>query len=323
MCEFMELPFLIKYQPKIIDDFIIDNDFKIFMKLMLNNDTLNILLNGKSGTGKTCMLKIIINEYYNNYNTDEINGNILYINNLKDQGIQFYRNDVKTFCQTKCSIYGKKKTIVIDDLDSINDQSQQVFRNCIDNYSKNINFIASCCNTQKILENIQSRLLVLKLPDIKYNHLKLTFDKIKDLENITIDSDAENQVIRLCDNSLRLLINYMEKFKLLECNIDENIVNNVCTNISFDIFNNLNNSMIIEKDLKKSLKLVYEIYNKGYSIMDILDNYFFYIKHTDILDDEIKYKIIKIICKYITIINDLHEHEIELALFVNNIIMIE
>ena len=136
MCEFMELPFLIKYQPKEIDDFIIDDDFKNFLKLMLNNDTLNILLNGKSGTGKTCMLKIIINEYYNNYNTDEINGNILYINNLKDQGIQFYRNDVKTFCQTKCSIYGKKKTIVIDDLDSINDQSQQVFRNCIDKLKK-------------------------------------------------------------------------------------------------------------------------------------------------------------------------------------------
>ena len=81
MGEFMEYPFLIKYQPKEIDDFIIDDDFKNFLKLMLNNDTLNILLNGKSGTGKTCMLKIIINEYYNNYSKDEINGNILYINN--------------------------------------------------------------------------------------------------------------------------------------------------------------------------------------------------------------------------------------------------
>tara|TARA_X000001036_G_scaffold249829_1_gene232738 strand:- start:376 stop:1335 length:960 start_codon:yes stop_codon:yes gene_type:complete len=319
----MDLPFLIKYQPKNINEFIIDNDFKAFIKLLLTNDNFNILLNGKSGTGKTCMLKIIINEYYNNYSKNDIEGNVLYINNLKDQGIQFYRNEVKTFCQTKCSIYGKKKTIIIDDLDSINDQSQQVFRNCIDNYSKNINFIASCCNNQKILENIQSRLLVIKLPDIKYDHLKLTFDRIKELENINIDTDAENLIIRLCDNSIRLLINYMEKLKLLDCPIDKHIVNNVCTNISFDTFNNLNNIMIIEKDLKKSLELIYEIYNNGYSIMDILDNYFFYIKTTDKLDDEIKYKIIKIICKYITIINDLHEHEIELALFVNNIIMIE
>ena len=319
----MELPFLIKYQPKNIDEFIVDNDFKNFMKFMLNNNNLNILLNGKNGTGKTCMLKIIIKEYYSNCSKNDIDNNVLYINNLKDQGIHFYRNDVKTFCQTNCSIYGKKKTIVIDDLDSINDQSQQVFRNCIDNYSNNINFIASCCNNQKILENIQSRLLVIKIPDIQYNHLKITFDKIKELENINIDDDAEKLIINLCDNSLRLLINYMEKFKLLDCHINSYIINNVCTNISFDTFDKLTNNMIIEKNLNKSLTTIYEIYNNGYSIMDILDTYFFYIKNTNKLGDEIKYKIIKIICKYITIINDLHEHEIELALFVNNIIMIE
>lgn len=36
---------------------------------------------------------------------------------------------------------------------------------------------------------------------------------------------------------------------------------------------------------------------------------------TDLLDENLKYKIIKLICKYITIFNTIHESEIELALF--------
>ena len=42
------------------------------------------------------------------------------INNLKDQGIQYYRNEVKIFSQTRSNIPFKKKIIVLDDIDLIN-----------------------------------------------------------------------------------------------------------------------------------------------------------------------------------------------------------
>ena len=53
--------------------------------------------------------------------------------------------------------------------------------------------------------------------------------------------------------------------------------------------------------------------------MDILDNYFMYVKNTALLTEDEKYKIIPLICKYITIFNTIHEDEIELALFTNNV----
>ena len=56
--------------------------------------------------------------------------------------------------------------------------------------------------------------------------------------------------------------------------------------------------------------------------MDILDNYFIFVKNSDILNEEQKYKIIPFICKYITIFHNIHEDEIELSLFTNNIIKI-
>ena len=51
--------------------------------------------------------------------------------------------------------------------------------------------------------------------------------------------------------------------------------------------------------------------------MDIFDSYFTFIKICDILSDDEKYKIIKILLKYIAIFHTLHENEIELAFFTN------
>ena len=54
--------------------------------------------------------------------------------------------------------------------------------------------------------------------------------------------------------------------------------------------------------------------------MDIYDNYFLYVKSTNIINETHKYEIIKILCKYITIFHNIHEDEIELSLFSNNLV---
>ena len=66
----------------------------------------------------------------------------------------------------------KKKFIILDDIDLINDQSQQVFRNCIDKYSHNVHFLASCSNTQKVIDSIQSRCTIIKIKPIDKKLLK-------------------------------------------------------------------------------------------------------------------------------------------------------
>ena len=56
--------------------------------------------------------------------------------------------------------------------------------------------------------------------------------------------------------------------------------------------------------------------------MDILDNYFLFVKSTSILNENEKYDIIPLICKYITTFHNIHEDEIEIALFTNNLTQI-
>ena len=69
-----------------------------------------------------------------------------------------------------------------------------------------------------------------------------------------------------------------------------------------------------------AIGLFYGLFDKGYSVMDILDNYFSFIKRTNLLSETHKYRIIHHISKYITIFHNIHEDEIELALFTNKII---
>jgi DNA polymerase III delta prime subunit len=311
--------FIYKFQPLYFKDFEIDDEIISILKTLISMNNLNILFIGDIGSGKTALLNALIREYYSTYTSKEYQDNILHINSLKEQGINYYRNDVKTFCQTCSSIKNKKKIVILDDLDLINEQSQQVFRNCIDKYSHNVHFISSCTNIQKVIESLQSRFTIIKIKPLQRDSLYKIMNKIKKNENIVINSDAEEFILNLCNNTAKILINYMEKFKLLNQTITLELATKVCTNISFVTFEQYN-KYLKDKKLSDAVKLLYDIYDKGYSVMDILDNYFLFIKVTNNLSEDEKYKIIPFICKYITIFHNIHEDEIELALFTNNLI---
>ena len=45
---------------------------------------------------------------------------------------------------------------------------------------------------------------------------------------------------------------------------------------------------IKKKNLRNSIQLIFNIYKKGYYVMDILDSYFIFIKITEQLPEEIK-----------------------------------
>lgn len=312
----MDQPFIYKYKPEKLKDFEMSDTVIELLETLIDSDILNILLVGNSGCGKSSLINCIIKSYYNNNLSSD---NILTINSLKDQGISYYRSDVKTFCQTMCTIPNRKKIVILDDIDYINEQSQQVFRNCIDKYSKNVCFIASCSNIQKVIDSYQSRVLIIKIKPVEIFYLNNIINKICIIENIEIEDKAKEFILSLCNNSVRTLISYLEKFKLLNILVTYDIAVNTCTNISFNDFNKYI-KLCIENNLPKAVELLYNIYDRGYSVIDILDNLYLFVKTTDILEEESKYIIIKYICKYITIFYNIHENEIELALLTNNLI---
>jgi DNA polymerase III delta prime subunit len=312
----MNVPFMYKYRPGFFKELEIDNDIIDILNTMISMNNLTILFIGDSGSGKTTLINTLIAEYYGK---SQYIDDILVINSLKEQGIQYYRTEVKTFCQTRCSIQGKKKIVILDDIDNINEQSQQVFRNCIDKYSNNVHFISSCSNIQKVIDSLQSRKIIIKLKPFTNDRLNTILQKTKKSENLVCDAKTDRLVLSVSNGSVCVLLNYLEKFKIINEPITYDLVSKVCTNISFTVFDTYTNA-VIQSNLNEAVHLLYDLFDKGYSVMDIYDNYFLFVKVTDILSETQKYEIIKLLCKYITVFHNIHEDEIELALFTNNMV---
>ena len=309
----MKQPFLKKYQPKWYKDFVIGPEYIELLRTLIEMNNLNFLVVGDSGCGKTSLLEATIREYYGMKEIPQTN--VLFINSLQEQGIAYYRREVRTFCRTASGIPRKKKFIVLDDIDLINEQSQQVFRNCMDKYSHNVHFIASCSNTQKVIESLQSRSILIKVRSLRKECLREILQRIKQKEGLDITLEAEDFILSICNNSVRLIINYMEKFSLMGEPITLDKARHICTNISFYDFHRYTDAWHGSRSLKAARDLIMTIFSRGYSVMDILDSYFQFIKTTSLLKEEEKYKATKIICKYIALFHSLHEDQIELVFF--------
>lgn len=327
-----ESTFISKYTPCHLRDFeYVDdltetrkcNDTTFILRTLIEIDDLNILLIGGSNSGKTTLLYALLREYYGlSKNTNIPETNIMFINNLKEQGIQFFKNELKTFCQSHCSIYGKKKTIVVDDMDTVNKPSQQVFRNYIDKYRSNVNLIASCSNTQKVIESLQSRLHIIRIRAPSIKQIEQTMDRILKEEVILIDRSSREYLLDRSASSIRNVMNNLEKLKIYSQEgviISRDVCEKLCSTISFHQFEEYIRA-IKSRNLQKAVAIVYEIYDYGYSVIDILEYFFAFIKSTELITDDEKYRVIPLICKYITVFHNMHENCIELALLTHNLI---
>ena len=308
------------------------------IKLFLQMETIQLLFIGETASGKTSMLNVFLKEYYHGVPNQKIQSNIMYINSLKEQGINFYRAEVKTFCQTCSNISGKKKMIILDDLDLISEQCQQVFRSYIEKFSRNVHFLSSCTNIQKVIESLQSRFSIFKINPISTRKMRGLFHQVEKNENFAFEDGVADFVCEVSGHSVKNMLNCLEKFWLFQetekekekekettCStkppcpcLSLEDAKELCTGIKFTLFHDYID-FLKQQNIRAAIQILYDFFDNGYSVMDILDNFFLYVKITTKLSEDEKYAVIPYICKYITIFHSIHENEIELALFTNNL----
>ena len=324
--------FIEKYAPSYLRDFEYThvseetrecNKTTFIVRTLMEIDDLNILLIGGTNSGKTSMLYAILREYYGlSKSTNIPETNIMFINNLKEQGIKFFKNEMKTFCQSHCSIYGKKKIVVIDDIDTVNKQSQQVFRNYIDKYRSNIHLISSCANAQKVIESLQSRLHIIRIQPPTMKQIEQMMNRILREEVILIDQGCRDYLMERSNYNIRTIITNLEKLKIFSEDgviLSRDVCEPLCSTISFYQFEEYV-AAAKRGDLREAVRIFYSIYDYGYSVIDILEYFFAFIKCSPLLTEDEKYLTIPLLCKYITVFHNVHESCIELALFTNNFI---
>ena len=151
-----------------------------------------------------------------------------------------------------------------------------------------------------------------------------TYDKLLNIanniisnENIDIDPELIPLLIQSSNSSYKTLLNTLQKMKIYNSKIDKNNIYELITSINFKNFNLYIENIKLSK-LGEAISILDNISDSGVSVIDILFEFFYYIKNQNTnIDDIIKYDIIQIISKYIIIFNNVHEDGIELAFFTN------
>lgn len=315
----MNSTFFDNYKPNNLSDINLINETIEIINIYLKNNKMLFLIHGPSLSGKTSLINILLKEYYNSSN---YNDNILYINLLKEQGINYFRNEIKNFCQIHNSSNIKQKSIIIDDFDSLNELNQKILINYINKYN-NINFVLSCSDLNKIVPSTMYLLEMIKIENVDNVFLEKILNKIIKKTNIVLEDNIKKQLINDYNKNIPFFIN-----KVLEINIifinSNYIINNykfLDNNILINIDNYLN--LCKNNKVKEAKKLILELNNIGLSVIDILDNIIYYVKNINkSLNEEYRFKIIKLITNYINVFNNLHEDKIELLFLTNNIIKI-
>ena len=94
----MNESFINKYKPTNIENMFLNSKIKELIINVIVKRNVNILLLGNNETGKTILMNIL---------NKRITNSIL-INNLKENGINKFRTEIKLYCQ----LTEKKKTIL-------------------------------------------------------------------------------------------------------------------------------------------------------------------------------------------------------------------
>lgn len=307
-----------KYKPRFLHDYCINNKTKNLIKYFLSTNNLKLLIIGNMCSGKTIFTNILINEYFHNIDSNIINDNLLYISSLKDNGINYFRNEIKIFCQSN-NIFTKKKLIIVDDIECINDQCQYILLGLINKYKNKVNIILTVNNYQKILDSFLSHLIIINLEYPDYEYLYQFTKNIIYNEKININNNLIDKIILNSNNSIKNIFNILEKLILYDNIINNSNINNFLYFINDNIFYNFTLDCI-NKNIKDAINKLKKIYYDGYSIIDIYDYYSNYIKNTNDFNENIKFEIINILIKYIINYHNTNEDIIELYFFTTTLI---
>lgn len=171
-----------KYRPKTIDDCILPDELKkTFKKFVEQGSAPHILISGPPGTGKTSVIKAMINE---------LNADYIMINGSLNGDIDTLRNDIQSYAST-ISMNGGRKYVIWDEADYLTPKVMAAARGFIEQFSDNVTFILTCNFKNRIIEPLHSRCTCIDLKINKSEKSKLAGQFLKRLEFILQQESIE------------------------------------------------------------------------------------------------------------------------------------
>jgi replication factor C subunit 2/4 len=271
-----------KYRPTKLDQISAQTEVIQSLKKVLETKNLpHLIFFGPSGCGKTSTILALSKELFGE---ELYYDRVIELNASDERGINVIRDKIKRY--SKKAINPKEnvppwKIIILDEADNMTPDSQFALRRIMEEYSKLTRFCIICNYHNKIIDPINSRCALFRFKPIKENEI---FNKLKDIsekENLIISDDFLNQIIKYSRGDLRKAINFLQKCQNQYGNIlKQDILNEISGIIPIDKFNELI-SAIISKDSKIIDKIIMDLVNAGYSLVNQIIFFDNYIKNSD------------------------------------------
>jgi len=271
--------------------------YKLYICLSDNNHS-NIIISGISKSGKTLLMKTILNDiFYINISTKK---ELLYDNIYYEKShIHYYfdlkiiNDEVKLLNLIKLIVRNYNyytnnfNYIILDNYEYLNNVSQNKLKVIFEKSSKTSKFIIITKNYNKILEPIKSRFITIRIPNHSINDKYIYFKKILIKNNIIISDDILYEIIKKHDD---IDFNFINILSYIKTNKISNDIYDVIIEKYMNIINNKKTNIIKKiTDIKQLIYLSKSVVSDIQYFYKRLLSYLFKLP----ISDDIKIKLVK------------------------------
>lgn len=294
---------MVDYKPSNLNDIILQNKDHVIetIRRCINENKMNLLL---TGSVPKYIINLIIDEYYKHHKKPSKH-TILEIDCFSDLNLSSTNNDIIIFSKAPY-----KKFVIIYNLEHIQDNIQVYFKNIM---NENTFFIFCSECKKKVYESIYTRCVHIEFEKFDYDHSKQLLECLCKQEHIEVE-DMDELLLQIQCN-VDYMINLLNYMKLM----NKNYIEKGCNYITLIKDNELDHyfQLIKQDSVKEAFDILFNYYDKGFSILDIY--YFMYEYSKTKLEKPMNFKIIELLCEYIHNIYEGYDHKIWLALLTNDI----
>lgn len=198
-----------EYRPDNLDDVIGQHHIKPKIKEYIREGEVpNLMFAGDPGLGKTTIAIAIAKQMYG----EEWQMHFKELNASDERGIDTVRERIKEFA--KSSYTEQKRTIFLDESDSLTGDAQSALRRTMEKLSTNCRFILSVNYPGKIIPAIQSRCAVFNFEAVPDDEIVEHLGMIAKEEDMDITRGAAEAIARFAQGDVRKAVNNLDALYL-------------------------------------------------------------------------------------------------------------